>query len=101
VTQVFVALVFLPLLGAAIAGLFGRQIGDRASQFVTCGAMTLSALCSIAAFYHVAIAGAPTVVDLATWIDSGEFEVAWALRFDQLTVVMTLVVACVSCLIHW
>ena len=34
-----VAVVFLPLLAAAIAGFFGRAIGFRASQLVTCGAM--------------------------------------------------------------
>ena len=39
--MLYVATVFLPLVGAAIAGLFGRQIGDRAAQLVTCGALVL------------------------------------------------------------
>ena len=41
------AVVFLPLLGAAIAGLFGRVIGDRLAQLVTCtapGAYGIAAL---------------------------------------------------------
>ena len=29
------AIVFLPLLGALIAGLFGRSIGAKASEYVT------------------------------------------------------------------
>ena len=29
------AIVLLPLIGAAIAGLFGRVIGDRGAQIVT------------------------------------------------------------------
>ena len=36
-----VAVVFLPLLAAIIAGFFGRAIGDRGSQLVTCGALLL------------------------------------------------------------
>ena len=38
-----VAAVFLPLLGAIIAGFFGRWIGDRGAQLVTCLAMLGSA----------------------------------------------------------
>jgi NADH-quinone oxidoreductase subunit L len=34
-----VAAIFLPLLAAFIAGLFGRLIGDRGSQIVTCGSL--------------------------------------------------------------
>ena len=35
-------LVFAPLLGAAIAGLFGRKIGDVPSMAVTTGLLFLS-----------------------------------------------------------
>ena len=35
-------IVFLPLLGFLIAGLFGRQIGDRASELVTTGLLGVS-----------------------------------------------------------
>ena len=38
-------LVFSPLLGAMIAGLFGRQIGDRGAQLATCALMGVTALC--------------------------------------------------------
>ena len=31
------AIVFFPLLGALIAGLFGRVIGDRQSEIITTG----------------------------------------------------------------
>ena len=31
------AIVFFPLIGALIAGLFGRRIGHRASEYVTSG----------------------------------------------------------------
>ena len=38
----YAAIVFLPLLGALIAGFGGRIIGDRGAHIVTCGAMALS-----------------------------------------------------------
>ena len=46
-----ILVVFLPLIGAIVAGLFGRLIGDRASQLVTCSLMGLSALVSL--FFHL------------------------------------------------
>ena len=95
------ALVFAPLLGAVFAGLFGRVLGDGASRLISCGFMTVSALISIVVFHQVAIEHETVVIELMTWMDSEAFEVAWTLRFDELTAVMTLVVSVVSCLIHW
>jgi NADH-quinone oxidoreductase subunit L len=95
-----VAVVFLPLIGAIIAGLFGRQIGDRGAQLVTCGLLGLSALLSLVVFYDVVIDGNVHVTELFTWIDSGSFELSWALKVDELTAVMLSVVTVVSCMIH-
>ena len=94
------AAVFLPLLGAIIAGLFGRTIGDRASQIVTCTGVGLSGLFSILIFNDVALGGNAQTVTIAEWITSGTFETAWKLRFDTLTAVMVMTVSCVSFLIH-
>jgi len=93
-------IVFLPLAAAIIAGFFGRVIGDRGAQVVTCGAVIVSALLSILAFWNVAIKGQIATVEIFTWIDSGDFEVSWAIRIDQLTAVMLLVVNGVSALVH-
>ena len=35
----YAAIVFLPIVASAIAGLFGRMIGARASELVTTGAL--------------------------------------------------------------
>ncbi len=35
--MIYKAIVFLPLIGFLIAGLFGRQIGAKASEYVTTG----------------------------------------------------------------
>jgi len=93
-------LVLLPLLGAAIAGLSGRFIGDRGAQIVTCGLLGTSALLSIFIFKDVAIDGNVRTTELFTWIDSGEFELSWAIKLDTLSAVMLLVVTNISTLIH-
>lgn len=94
------AAIFLPLLGALIAGFFGRQIGDRASQIVTCLGVGSAAVLSIPLFFDVAVNGNERVVTIMNWINSGTFETAWALRFDTLSAVMVMTVTCVSSLIH-
>jgi NADH-quinone oxidoreductase subunit L len=98
--MIYVAAVFLPLLGALVAGFLGRAIGDRASQLVTCICMGLAAVCGAAAFWTVAIDGAPTTVVLATWFDSGAFEASWAVRYDTLSAVMVAMITLISTLIH-
>ncbi|MCU0987388.1 MAG: NADH-quinone oxidoreductase subunit L, partial [Acetobacteraceae bacterium] len=92
--------VFLPLLGALIAGFFGRSLGDRGAQAVTVGCMAVAALCGTLLFIDVALGGNARTVVLATWIDSGSFEANWALRYDTLSAVMVGMVTLISTLIH-
>lgn len=94
------AIVFLPLLGAAIAGFFGRKIGDLASQWVTSALVGLSALLSVPVFIDVVLGGHSVTIPLMNWIVSGDFSVAWSLRFDSLTAVMLIVVNWVSFMVH-
>ena len=46
-------IVLLPLLAAAIAGLFCRVIGDRPAQIVTCAALLIAAALSIFVFVRI------------------------------------------------
>jgi NADH-quinone oxidoreductase subunit L len=94
------AIIFLPLIGAIGAGFFGRWIGDRGAQLITCGLMGLTGLFSLMIFREVALDGNEQVIELFTWIRSGGFEASWALKFDTLTAVMVVVVSVVSALIH-
>ena len=94
------AIVFLPLLGAIFAGLFGRWVGARASEVVTTTLVLVTALLSYLAFYQVALQGQEERIELVRWIDSGALKSAWSLRIDTLTVVMLVVVTTVSGLVH-
>jgi NADH-quinone oxidoreductase subunit L len=96
----YTAIVFLPLLGSAIAGLFGRFIGARGSELVTTVLLFVSGVLSCYAFYDVALLGHGQVVRIAQWITSGDFETDWTLRVDTLTAVMLVVVTGVSSLVH-
>ncbi len=96
--------VFSPLFAFIIAGLFGKQIGDLGCQIVTCVCIIIAALASVTLFFDVIMTenmvdGAYTTT-LATWISSGDFTVSWALRIDQLAVVMMCVVNIVSACVH-
>ena len=53
--MIYKAIVFLPLIGFLIAGLFGRQIGAKASEYVTSGLMIVAAVLSWIVFFDVAL----------------------------------------------
>ncbi len=94
------AAVFLPLLGAFVAGFFGRVIGDRAAQLVTCGGVLASAVFSLLLFQQVVGQGLGVDHTLVDWITSGTFVSHWAIKIDTLTAVMLLVVTGVSSMVH-
>jgi len=97
---VAVAVVFLPLIAAVIAGFFGRVIGDRGAQLVTCGALLLSAALAIPLFHDILASASPRVIPLASWIVAGGVDVAFSLRLDTLSGVMIAVVTVVSSMVH-
>ncbi len=94
------AIVFLPLIGFLIAGLFGRLIGARASEIVTTTLLLISAALSWVAFVQVGFGHGTTRVQVATWLASADLRVDWAFRIDTLTAVMLVVVNTVSSLVH-
>ncbi|MGH6973386.1 MAG: NADH-quinone oxidoreductase subunit L [Stellaceae bacterium] len=95
-----VAAVFLPLIAAFIAGFFGRWIGDRGAQLVTCLALVAAAVLGAIVFWGVAFGGHPRTIELLTWINAGDLQVHWALRYDTLSAVMVAMVTLVSAMVH-
>ena len=92
-------IVFLPLLGFLIAGIFGPWIGARGAEYVTTGLLGVSFVLSWIAFVMVA-GGADAHIVLGNWFTSGKLVATWALRIDTLTAVMLVVVTTVSFLVH-
>jgi NADH-quinone oxidoreductase subunit L len=93
-----VAIVALPLLGALIAGLGNRRVGDRGAQWITSGLMLISFVLSWIVFLQYD--GNARTTDLFTWFASGAFEAKWSIRVDQLSAVMLVVVTTVSSMVH-
>lgn len=105
------AIVFFPLVGALIAGLLGRIIGHRTSEYITTGLLIGAALLSWIVFAQYWFAPpaaegahgaehAATKVEVMRWIVSGALDLRWVLRVDTLTAVMLVVVTTVSSLVH-
>ncbi|WP_029057157.1 NADH-quinone oxidoreductase subunit L [Stappia stellulata] len=95
------AIVFLPLVGFLVAGLFGRSIGAKASEYITSGLLIVAALLSWVAFFSIGFGETPVVREtLLRWMTSGTFSVDWTIRVDTLTAVMLVVVNSVSALVH-
>jgi NADH-quinone oxidoreductase subunit L len=95
------AIVFLPLLAAIIAGLGGRWIGTTAAKALTTGSLFVGAALSWPIFIGFLTGGTTEyVVPVLDWIHSGDLVVNWELRVDTLTAVMLVVVTTVSSLVH-
>jgi NADH-ubiquinone oxidoreductase chain 5 len=90
----------MPLIGATIAGLMGRFIGEKGAGYITCLTMLLTTFMAWTIFIDVGIHGIPTYLKLFNWIDSGLLTVNMGLQYDSLTAVMLIVVTTISTLVH-
>ena len=91
----------LPLLGSAINGLFGAKWPNKTINWVALGSTGVSFACALEAVREF-FAGSQRVFrkEFFDWIVAGNFRAGFDLQFDQLTVVMVLVVTGVGFLIH-
>ncbi len=94
------AIIFLPLFGALIAGLFGRYISARICEIITSGFLVIAALLSWLTFFDVSNFNVTTHITLLPFIHSGDLQLNWAIRIDMLSAVMLVVINTVSALVH-
>ena len=103
------AIVFLPLIGALVAGLLGRVIGHRVSEYLTTGLLLIAAVLSWVVFAGFWLApetaggeAHPEVlkVEVMRWIEVADLDLRWILRVDTLTAIMLVVVTTISSLVH-
>ena len=92
-------LVFFPLLGSILSGLFPSFIGKKGVMWVPTFLCSLSLILSIIILFQ-AISGENYTVHLGNWINSGNLNISWALRLDMLSAMMLFVVMLVSTLVH-
>jgi NADH-quinone oxidoreductase subunit L len=88
-----------PLLGVLFNIFLGQRLGRKAINIVSPGVVLLSFFVSLQAFESLSAGGA-LVDDIWPWITSGNLHVDFALRVDQLSALMILIVTGVGFLIH-
>ncbi len=90
---------FAPLVGAIIAGFFGKKIGRSLSHWVTILGVLVSMIASITVLQDV-LAGNTFNGDLYTWAQIGSVKFAVGFLIDPLTATMMCVVTSVSLMVH-
>ncbi len=96
----YLAIIFLPLLGSVVSGFLGRKIGIYGSQLITSSLMVITTLLAITAFFEIGFNNIPVSLLMFRWIDSESFNVFLGFNFDSLTVSMLIPVLIVSNLVH-
>ena len=81
--MLYSAIVFLPLVGAIISGLFGKTIGARSSELLTSILVGISALLSWYVLFNVGWVDGKNdqVVVILKWLTSGSLDLSWSLLF--------------------
>jgi NADH-quinone oxidoreductase subunit L len=87
-------LLFAPLVGALVAGVGWRMIGQTGAQVAATAMLFLACLLSWTVF--LGFDGETYTVPLFTWIESGTLFTDWAIRIDRLTAIMLIVITSVS-----
>jgi NADH-quinone oxidoreductase subunit L len=88
-----------PLLGAIVAGLFGRAIGRAGAHWVTILGVLVSLLGSLAVMQDV-LAGHTFNGPVYTWLVLGDARLEIGFLIDQLSALMMVVVTFVSLMVH-
>jgi NADH-ubiquinone oxidoreductase chain 5 len=60
----YLSIIFLPLLGSIISGFFGRKVGVKGAQLITCSFIILTTLLAILTFFEVGYNNIPLEVNL-------------------------------------
>ena len=90
-----------PLLGALVAGLFGRQIGRTGAHSVTIAGVFISCLVSCQVLYKLATGEVgPFNQNVYTFFEVGSYSAHVGFLVDTLTAMMMVVVTFVSLLVH-
>jgi len=99
--SMLVAVVLAPLIGAILAGLFGRRIGRVGAHTVTIAGVAISCALSMYVLWQLVGQGAaPFNQNLYTWFEVGGYNAHVGFMVDKLTAMMMVVVTFVSLLVH-
>jgi NADH-quinone oxidoreductase subunit L len=90
-----------PLLGAIVAGLFGRQVGRAGAHWVTILGVAVSCALSLQVLWQLVVQHAdPFNQNVYTFFQVGGYSAHVGFMVDRLTAMMMVVVTFVSLLVH-
>src|SRR5688572_24392696 len=99
--KILLIIALAPLLGAVVAGLFGRQVGRTGAHAVTIGGVGISFLLSAQVLYQLTTGAAdPFNQNVYTFFAVGSHVAHVGFMVDRLTAMMMAVVTFVSLLVH-
>ena len=96
----YLIIIILPLLGSIVSGFFGRKVGVKGAQLITCSSVIITTLLVVLSFVEVGYNNISVTIDLIKWVDVESLNVFWGFYFDSLTVSMLIPVLIVSSLVH-
>ena len=89
-----------PLVGAVVAGFFGKTVGRRGSHMVTILGVLIAFILSAMTLYSVAVDGARFNATIYEWMVLGPLKMEVGFLVDGLTAMMMCVVTFVSLMVH-
>lgn len=99
--DIYLSIVLLPLLGAAITGLFCRRISRRMAHWVTTSSVAASFLLSLLVLKSLVLDAGPVYNEtLYQWLAIEGLSLEVGFLVDKLTAVMITVVTGVSLMVH-
>jgi len=60
----YLVIIILPLLGSIVSGFFGRKVGVRGSQLITCSSVVITTLLALLAFIEVGYNNIPVIINI-------------------------------------
>jgi NADH-ubiquinone oxidoreductase chain 5 len=60
----YLTIIILPLLGSIVSGFYGRKVGVKGAQFITCTSIVATTILAIMVFFEVGFNNIPTTIKL-------------------------------------
>jgi NADH-ubiquinone oxidoreductase chain 5 len=60
----YLTVIILPLIGSIVSGFFGRKVGIKGAQLITCLSIVTTTIIAILLFFEVGFNSIPTTIEL-------------------------------------
>jgi NADH-quinone oxidoreductase subunit L len=99
--SIALCIMLLPLLGAIIAGVFGKMIGPKTSHRITIALVGTAFILACYLFTEIVLIGHAAIEGIVYhWVTSGTFSFNVALLLDRLSATMLVIVTFISLAVH-